>query len=306
MALHVILVCIRHTVSVALVCRYGNILSRLAGVPYPVAGILFSLSKLWHKFHGLSTWQTFVLVGNVCVFQTSELVVSDNLAVVFHHRRNECRNTVGRRKLAVARIHKNRISEVVISAACVTLSSAVNPHLLVYLFREWHLHALNALVMSYNSTPIRTYLLTECRFCHKPRARVGIVEPTGAVMIVCPRQVLHALYLCRDIFHTGGQAVVHIREEVVALVPCHVCQVYGKSASHCGMSDVSSAFVHLSEFTVCTCLEVRLDSSYYQVSPEVGQSVAKYRVGGTWVSKCSHLIVFQERKSLIVYEDIIA
>ena len=88
-------------------------------------------------------------------------------------------------------------------------------------------------------------------------------------MVVRPRQSGYALGLCSNVFDTCSQSVVHIGEQVVALIPCNVCHVHGQSGSHGGMSHVASAFLHLSQFAVRSGFQFRLLRGDNQIAQEI-------------------------------------
>ena len=75
-------------------------------------------------------------------------------------------------------------------------------------------------------------------------------------MVISPWQVLYALHLCRQILYTGCQSVVHIREQIIALVPTDVGYVYGQPAGHGGMAYITAAFLHLSQFAVSSGFQI--------------------------------------------------
>ena len=124
-------------------------------------------------------------------------------------------------------------------------------------------------------------------------------------MIVGPRQVRHALRLCRQIFDAGGQTVVHVGKQVVSLVPSDVCHIHSQSCSHGSVTDVATAFLHLSQFSVRTCFQLRILCRDHQIAYEFRQSVIQNRVGCTWVYESTYLVVFVERKALVIKEHVI-
>ena len=100
--------------------------------------------------------------------------------------------------------------------------------------------------------------------------------------------------------------MIHICEEVVALVPYLMSNVYGKTQRHGSMTSITSALVELSEFAIGSSFKVGRICGDNEVAQEFCQAVGKNRIVGTWILECAYLVVLDSAKTLIIDEHIIA
>ena len=213
---------------------------------------------------------------------------------------------VGGTELLVAGVHQYRVAQLVVAAAGAASAATVGAHPFQHFLRVGHDHALHAFVMPDHRSPAGTNLHAKTRLCHRPAARVGIVDAVGAIAVVSPGQSLGAQHLCGHILNAGSKAVVHIREEVVALVPGRVGNVDGQSQGHCGVPDVAPALISLSQASVGSRFQVARRGGHHEIAYELRQSVVQDGVGGARVAECAHLVVLHERHSLVVDVHVVA
>ena len=160
--------------------------------------------------------------------------------------------------------------------------------------------------MANHRTPVGAHLCTQRRAGHGPAAAVGVVDAIGAIRVVGPGQTLHALCLGGNVLYASGNAVIHIGEEVVALVPALMGYVDSQPQGHCCMARVAPALIRLPQLAIGTCLQLRLGGGDNQVSPELGESVIQDGVSRAWVFERAHLVILDERHALVIDEDIVA
>ena len=74
--------------------------------------------------------------------------------------------------------------------------------------------------------------------------------------------------------------MVHIGEEVVALVICHLGYIHCQSQSQGRMARIATALVHLTQLAVSAFLQFALAGGHYEVAQELRQSVAPDGLAG--------------------------
>ena len=111
---------------------------------------------------------------------------------------------------------------MVVAATGRACTATINAHIGVGLLSKGHAYTFHALVDADDGTPVGTHLSTHGWLCHRPGTRVGVVVAVRAIDIIHPRQTFHTQRLCRQILDAGGQTVIHIGEEVIALIPPHL------------------------------------------------------------------------------------
>ena len=195
---------------------------------------------------------------------------------------------------------------MVVATAGSALTASVDAHVLVGCFGERHSDTLHAFVHPHHRSPVGSHLGSQCRSCHQPCPRVAVVVAAGAVVVVHPWQAFHALRLCCHIFNAGGQPVVHVGEEVVALVPSHLGQVDGQAERHGRVARVAAALVHLAQLPVGTRFQFAVGSRHHQVAQKLRQSVVLDGHLGARVAIRAHLVVFEVAHALIVDEHVVA
>ena len=149
-------------------------------------------------------------------------------------------------------------------------------------------------------------MLTQCGPGLRPRPVIGFSSAAVAVGIVGPGQVAHTLGFSGQVFNAGCKAVVHVSKQIVALVPALVSYVDSQTACHGSVPNVTSAFLHLSQFSVSTSFKVALLVSHHEIAQKLIEPVVQYGVSCTWVYEGAHLVVFKVRESLVVNKHIVA
>ena len=180
----------------------------------------------------------------------------DGLAIHFHAGLEQRRTLVLRTKLRVVGVHQNGVAQVVVRTAGATHASCIDAHLGVCLLGKRHLHTLHSFVVTDDRSPVVAHFGWFGWTFHEPT--VVPCRATIHVFVVCPWQSLYVLRASRHEFNTCRHAVVHVGEEVVALVPSHLADVHSQSQCHGSMSAVASRFLHLSQLPVGTRFERRL------------------------------------------------
>ena len=172
--------------------------------------------------------------------EAAKLIVVDGFAIDNHSWCQQRGPLAFGAELRVAGVHQHRVAKVVVRAAGAACSADIDAHLLVGLLSERHTDALHALVVANDRSPVWAHLCAEGRSCHQQCAPVAIVVAIRAVEVGSPRKPLDALRLCRYVFDAGGRTVVHVRKEVVSLVPSEFSQVYHQAERHGRMARVAS------------------------------------------------------------------
>ena len=193
---------------------------------------------------------------------------------------------------------------MVVWSTGTTCTTRIYSHLFVCLFGKRHLHALYTLIMSYHRCPVITHFSRFCWRSHQPS-----VVPCGTtihIFIISPRQSLYVLRTCSHIFYTCSHAIIHIREQIIALIPCHFANINGKSECHRSMTTIASRFLHLSQSTVCTRFQCRLFCRHHQITDKLRTSITQDWVCGTRFLESTYLVVLHERHTLIIYKHVIA
>ena len=149
-------------------------------------------------------------------------------------------------------MHQHRITQMVITTTCGTCAATVNTHLVISHLGERHFHTLDTFIVPDHGSPVRTDLFSPGRSGLQPCTVIRPVITTAAIMIIGPWQSLYTLHLCGYIFYTGSQTVAHVGEQVITLIPADLCHINSQSGSKRSMTDITSAFLHLSELAVST------------------------------------------------------
>ena len=133
------------------------------------------------------------------------------------------------------------------------------------------------------------------------------VVPCGAAVgigVVGPGQgrTLSAEVVGCDVFESGCEAVVHVGEEVVALVPAHLCDVNGESGGHLLVAGVASGLLHLSEPSIGAAGVVVDDG--HEVAEKFGESpvVDLFRaVECGSLAEGADVVVLEEGDALVIH-----
>ena len=130
------------------------------------------------------------------------------------------------------------------AAARATHVGAIGNHCIVGSFGKGHLYTLDPFVVTDDRPPVVAHLGGLGRACHEPSVVPGCAAVH--VFVVGPGEPFHVLGAGCHELDTGSHAVVHVGEEVIALVPGHLADVHGQPERHGGMSAVAAALLHLS------------------------------------------------------------
>ena len=304
------LVGVANAIDIALVGGDGEVACGLAGVPLPLAAVLAAVAKLRQQLDDRSLGHTCVVVGLEGVDQSSQLVMAERV-VAHHHLGSEQRGHFLCRGLVVAVVHQHRVAQVVVASTCGSLSTAIGSVLDevgVGHLRIGHVLAKHALVMPNDRSPIGANLVAKGRTGHCPASVVGVINATAAILIVGPGQTFDVLRLCGNKLYAGGQAVVHEREQVVALVPSHVGDVDSQAGGHRGVADVAATLLHLSDRSVRRGLQVgwSVGNGHHEIAHELGQTIIQNGIGRAGIGERSHLVVLHIAQALVIDEHVVA
>ena len=299
---------IESTIDIAVVSLHRYLLRRLPRVPSPVAIICHPFRQLRDEFYLLTISRNRLCRAHlIIIFQSAEVrLVHISHTLIFNVTAQHQGSLVSLYEWSIG--SERRESEMVEASRSLSIITAtpVDADSSRSLFSILHLHAAYSLIISEDTVPVRpvpTYspfvgrILHPCLSHCSSTVRIIISDPWQ-------RGPTHPTEVeCRYMLYTCRQAVIHISEEVIPLVICHLTDIHSQSECHERMPLITSALLHLSEIPQWSPL-VR-EHHRHKVTDELVTAIVKNLCIGRAVSESTHMVILIEAHPLIIDMNII-